>query len=160
MTRMSNIHFRRLVAAVSRESGICKPTVEVVLPVVFDVMRRDLTEGDKQCVQIESFGTLAVKELSARGYHYRRPEKGIDRWVEKPARRILKFSPTKNMRRAVEQGRFDPSRRSFFHHPDDPKMRYRSQFKTRCENPQVYKSPTVKKKNGSQDILDQKFPHL
>lgn len=152
MTYMTTIHFRRLVAAVVRESGVCRPTVEQVLPALFDVIRRELTEGEKQCVQIESFGTLVVKELRARSYHYRRPEKDIDHWVEKPARRILKFMPTRNMRREVEQGRFDPTRRSFFHHHDDPHMRGRSQFHrhTNGQPAKVYNVRTVKKPKNAE----------
>lgn len=120
---MTTIHFRRLVAAVVKESGICRQTVEQVLPAAFDVMRRTLTEGEKQCVMIESFGVFSVKEVPQRRYHYVRPDRGIDRWVDRPPRRILKFTPTRSLRREIEAGQFDPTRRSFSHHPDDPHIR-------------------------------------
>ena len=123
---MTTIHFRRLVAAVVKESGICRQTVEQVLPAAFDVMRRTLVEGEKQCVMIESFGTFAVKEMPARRHHFVRRDLGRDEWIDRPAKQVLRFAPTRNMRREIESGQFDPTRRSFEHHPDDPHMRTRS----------------------------------
>lgn len=120
---VNEIHFRRMVAATVKQSGICRATVEQVLPAFIDVVRRQLCEDPKHCVMIESFGTLAVKEVPARQYHYVRKSHGIDRWVERPPKRVLKFAPTRNMRREIEAGKFDPTRKGFIHHPDDPRLR-------------------------------------
>ena len=120
---VNEIHFRRMVAATVKASGICRATVEQVLPAFLDVVRRQLAEGPRRSVMIESFGTLAVKEVPARQYHYVRKEQGIDRWVDRPPKRVLKFAPTRNMKREIQEGKFDPTRKSFIHHPDDPRIR-------------------------------------
>lgn len=120
---VNEIHFRRMVAATVKQSGICRATVEQVLPAFLDVVRRELAEGARRSVVIESFGTLAVKEVPARQYHYVRKSHGIDTWVDRPPKRVLKFAPTRNVKREIEQGRFDPTRKSFIHHPDDPRIR-------------------------------------
>lgn len=126
---MTTIHFRRLVSATVKKSGICRQTVEQVLPAFIDVVREQLAESEKRCVMIESFGTLAVKEIPARRYHYVRKSHGVDEWIDRPSKKVLKFSPTRNVRREIEAGRFDSTRRAFEHHPDDPHIRTRSEIR-------------------------------
>ena len=121
----SNLHLHRLASAIVKESGISKKTVEYLLPIAFDVIRRELTESQSRCVIIESFGTFCVKEIPARKYHYVRKSHGIDEWIDRPVKKILKFAPSRNMRREIDAEKFDPSRNSFYHHPDDPQMRSR-----------------------------------
>ena len=116
-----------MVMAIVRESGICRPTVEQVLPFALDYIRRELVEGDKQCVAIESFGTFAIKDVPEREHLY--TYNGKSEMKHLPAKRVIKFSPTRNFRLEVERGQFDPSRKSFTHHPDDPAIRLRSKFK-------------------------------
>ena len=123
---LQSIYFKRLVTAVVQESGICTPTVEVVLPAVFDVIRRELAEGPRHCVMIESFGTFAMIDIPEREHSY--TYKGKTTVKRLPATKRLKFSPTKNLRREVDVGRFDPTRKSFKHHPADPAIRNRSQM--------------------------------
>lgn len=117
--------FRRLVQDVSKRSGICQSTVEQVIPALFDEIRLKLVQGTYPCLPVESFGTFAVVEKPARRYHYYRPEKGIDRWVDLPVQRRLKFGMARNMKRELERGEFDPSRKAFVQHPDDPPIRRR-----------------------------------
>ena len=121
---MSQNSLTKMARLISKRSGICLPTVEVVLQAAFDEWRWQLTEGPGM-VLVESFGSIAVKEIPSRSYHYCRPEKGIDGIVQLPGKRVLKFKPTRNLSREVEQQQFDPSRKSFFRHPDDPKPRSR-----------------------------------
>ena len=138
---LQNTYLKRLVAAVVQESGICTPTVEVVLPAVFDVIRRELAEGPHHCVMIESFGTFAMIDVPEREHQY--TYKGQTTMKHLPATKRLKFSPTKNLRREVDAGRFDPTRRSFKHHPGDPVLRNRAQMAYRPERrDQINKGPT------------------
>lgn len=113
---------RRFVAAVVKRSGICRSTVEQVLPAVFDEIRCQLSEGAR-CVPIESFGTFAVIDVPERERRY--TYKGADEIRHYDPTQRLKFRPTRNMRREIEEGRFDPSRRSFQRHPSDPPIRTR-----------------------------------
>jgi len=128
---LQNTYLKRLVAAVVQESGICTPTVEVVLPAVFDVIRRELAEGPHHCVMIESFGTFAMIDVPEREHLY--TYKGKTTLKHLPATKRLKFSPTKNLRREVDAGVFDPSRKSFKHHPSDPILRNRAQMAYRAD---------------------------
>ena len=118
-------YLQKFAAAVVRRSGIARPTVEAVLPHIFDEIRYILTEGD-QCVPVEGFGTFAVIEKPERTRRY--TYKGKNEVHTLPAKKVLKFTPTKNMKREVDAGRFDPTRKSFWHHPEDPKIRKRCQM--------------------------------
>lgn len=139
-------NLQKLAAAVVKRSGICQATVEAVLPAVFDEIRFMLTEGRYPCLPIDSFGTFAVIEKPERRYHYNRPDKGIDRWVELEATKVLKFSPAYNMKREIDQGVFDPTRRSFRHHPDDPVIRRRKQMKYQPKRHDIPKGQTIYQK--------------
>lgn len=88
------------IAAVVRRSGICRATVEQVLPAVMDEVRFQLTEGFR-FVPIESFGTFAVVDIPERQYHY--TYKG-DRIVTVPPKKRLKFLPTRNLRNEIDAG--------------------------------------------------------
>lgn len=118
---------KHFIAAVVKRSGVCRATVEQVLPAVFDEIRHQLAEGSL-CVPVESFGTFAVIDIPERQYHY--TYGGRDEIRTVPACKRLKFAPTRNMRReVVEQQRFDPTRRSFVHNPKDPPIRKRKGLK-------------------------------
>ena len=138
---VNKIHFRRMVMAIVRESGICRQTVEQVLPVVFDVIRRELADGEKQWVAIESFGTFAVKEVPEREHLY--TYKGKSEMRHLPAKRVLKFSPTKNFKDEVDQRKYDPTRKSFTRHPDDPPIRIRAKFKYKKWNGEISKGKST-----------------
>lgn len=115
-------YLSQFAANVVKRSGVCKATVEAVLPAVFDEIRYQLTEGTL-CVPIESFGTFAVVEVPERTRRY--TYKGADEMRTLPATLRLKFAPTRNLRREVDAQQFDPSRKSFSRHPKDPKIRKR-----------------------------------
>lgn len=119
-------YFQKFVAAVVERSGICRPTVEAVLPAVFDQIRYELSEGTL-CVPIEGFGTFAVIDIPERQRRY--TYNGADEIRTLPPKKQLKFAPTRNLRRDVENGRFDPTRKSFSRHPKDPPARGRSHLK-------------------------------
>ena len=118
-------YFHHFAAAVVKRSGISRPTVEAVLPAVFDEIRYQLTEGCL-CVPIESFGTFAVVEIPERQRRY--TYGGRDEIRTLPAKLQLKFAPTANLRREVKAQRFDPSRHSFSRHLDDPPIRKRKRM--------------------------------
>ena len=122
-------YLQKFAAAVTKRSGICQATVEAVLPAVFDEIRHQLIEGPWPCVPIESFGTFAIIEKPAREYHYYRPSKGIDEWRQLPPKKMVKFSPTRNMRRELERGQLDPTRKSFSRNPKDPPIKTRKNMK-------------------------------
>ena len=113
---------KHFISAVVKRSGICRATVEQVLPAVFDEIRCQLSEGSR-CVPIESFGTFAVIDVPERKRRYN--YKDIDEIRTLAPTQRLKFAPTKNMRREIQERRFDPSRRSFTKHPSDPPIRKR-----------------------------------
>ena len=133
-------YLQKFAAAVVKRSGIARPTVEALLPHVFDEIRYILTEGN-QCVPIEGFGTFAVVDIPEREHRY--TYKGKNEVHTLPATKRLKFAPTKNMKREIDAGRFDPTRRSFSHHPQDPKIRKRCdmQYNSRKD---IYKEPVTK----------------
>jgi nucleoid DNA-binding protein len=111
---------------VVQRSGLARATVEAVLPHVFDEIRYQLTEGSL-CVPIDGFGTFAVIDRPEHEFYYKKK----DEIHTVPARKQLKFRPAKNLKREVEAGQYDPTRRAFSRHPDDPiiavrrDMRYR-----------------------------------
>lgn len=138
-------YLRHFAAAVVKRSGIARPTVEAVLPAVFDEIRYQLTEG-KLCVPIEGFGTFAVVDIPERQRHY--TYKGADEIRTLPPKKKLKFAPTRNLRREIDAGQFDPSRKSFSRHPNDPPVRARSNM---AYNPRkmVYLEPVVMRISGA-----------
>lgn len=118
---------QRLAADVSKRSGICQATVEQVLPALFDEIRYRLVQGKYPCIPIDSFGTFAVIDVPEREYHY--TYNGADEWRTLPATKRLKFNAAYNLKRELDQGEFDPTRRSFRRHPQDPILRRRKQMK-------------------------------
>ena len=120
-------YLTKFAAAVVKRSGIARPTVEAVLPHVFDEIRYQLCEGQYPCVPIEGFGTFAVIDMPERKRRY--TYKGKNEIHVLPAKKKLKFTPTCNMKREIDAQRFDPTRRSFWHHPQDPKIRKRADMK-------------------------------
>ncbi len=156
---IQNTYLQRLVSVISRESGICRPTVEVVLPVVFDVIRRELVEGPRHCVMIESFGTFAMIDVPEREHLY--TYKGLHEMRRLPPTKRLKFAPTRNLRREVDAGQFDPTRRSFKHHPSDPPIRNRAQMAYRADRKdQINKGATrqIRNEDESGDIENEELP--
>lgn len=115
-------YFQKFAAAVVKRSGISRATVEAVLPHVFDEMRYQLTEGSL-CVPVEGFGTLYVKDVPEHEYLYNRD--GANRVCIVPAKKQIKFAPTRNLTDEVNSGQFDQSRRSFVRMPGDPMLRKR-----------------------------------
>lgn len=120
-------YLQRIAANIVKRSGICRATVEALLPHVFDEIRYQLTEGSYPCVPIESFGTFAVINRPEHEYLYN--YKGANEVRTVPARRQLKFTPTRSMQREVEAARFDHTRRSFSRHPDDRPIRRRNDMR-------------------------------
>lgn len=116
--------FKKFVSRIVKRSGIARPTVEALLPHVFDEIRYMLTEGKSPGVSIESFGTIAVTDKPEHDYHY--TYKGANRVSHVPAQKVIKFAPARNLKREVAAGKFDPTRRSFVHHPADPTLRKRN----------------------------------
>lgn len=138
---------QHFIAQVVKRSGICRATVEQVLPAVFDEIRYQLTEGSL-CVPIESFGTFAVIDIPERTYHYTYGGRDEDRTI--PPTQRLKFAPAKNLRREIfEDHRFDPTRRSFTHDPRDPALRIRKDLYYQPNRKGVWLSPV---KKGNADI--------
>ena len=121
-------YYEKFAAAVVKRSGIAKATVMAVLPAVFDEIRYQLTEGNGS-VPIESFGTFAVKDVPEHEYLYN--HNNANRVCIVPAKKQIKFAPTRNMRREVAEQQYDPSRRSFVHHPKDPVIRQRRDLRYR-----------------------------
>ena len=148
---LPKVYLQQLAAAIVKRSGICQATVEAVLPHVFDEIRYQLIEGHYPCVPIDSFGTFSVIEKPSRRYHYYRPEKGIDRWVDLPPKRVLKFAAAYNMRRELQAGVFDDSRKSFSRHPKDPAIRKRKQMKYQPRRRDISKGTMQYMKSESSD---------
>lgn len=114
------------IAAVVKRSGICRATVEQLLPAVFDEIRYQLSEGAR-CVVIESFGTFCISDVPERKRRY--TYKGKDEVRTLPPKEKLKFGPARNLTREIQAHQFDPTRRAFTHDPHDPKIRTRKEFK-------------------------------
>ena len=127
------------IAAVVRRSGICRATVEQVLPAMVDEIRFQLSEGNL-FVGIESFGSFCVKEYPLRQHLYTYKGKTELRTLQ--PKRVVKFAPTRNRRQEVELGQFDPERRAFTHDPRDPRIRYRSALKYHPGNKEMHRGVT------------------
>ena len=121
-------YFQKFAAAIVKRSGICKATVEAVLPAVFDEMRDQLTEGT-QCIPIEGFGTFAVIDRPEHEFLYHRGD--IQEIKTVPAQKKIKFAPTRNLTNEVNRGQYDDARRSFVHMPGDPLLRKRKDMRYR-----------------------------
>ena len=126
-------YLQKLAAAVSKRSGICQATVETVLSALFDEIRQQLCEGPWPCVPIESFGTFAVIDVPERDRLY--TYKGKSEVRHLPAKKKLKFAPTHSFRRELEDGKFDPTRKSFSRHPKDRRIRKRGDMQPRKKHP-------------------------
>lgn len=141
MKKQRPVEYKRdFIAAVVRRSGICRATVEQVLPAVFDEVRYQLAEG-ALCVAIESFGTFAIKDVPLRQHLYTYKGKSELRTLQ--PKKVIKFAPTKNLRQEVEGGRFDASHRSFTHHPGDPPLRKRNAFRYQPNKNGMHRGPTI-----------------
>ncbi len=125
---MSKDYLKKFAAAVVQRSGIARPTVEAVLPHVFDEIRYQLTEGS-QCVPIEGFGTFVIKDVPEHEFLYHRGEKREIKTV--PAKKVIKFAPTRNLNNEVNRGEYDDSRHSFTRMPGDPMLRKRNDMRYR-----------------------------
>jgi nucleoid DNA-binding protein len=147
--RNNNKFFQKFAAAIVKRSGIARPTVEAVLPHVFDEIRYILTEGQWPCVPIESFGTFATIEKPEREYKKR----GVDEWKTLPPKKQIKFSPTRNMRREIESGHYDDTRHAFSRHPDDPpiKKRFQMRYQKKGPVPVERKTPNCLPANSTED---------
>lgn len=149
---MSKSYLQKLSSAVSKRSGICQATIEQVLPALFDEIRFQLSEGSRKCVPIDSFGTFAVVNIPEREYHYTYK---CDKIVRLPAKKRMKFLPTRSFRKETEKGVFDRSRTSFSRHPDDPMIRKRVDMSYRRNKNGVFKGRTkVVKKNAEDENTD------
>lgn len=142
-------YLKLFAAAVVKRSGIARPTVEALLPHVFDEIRYQLTEGTL-CVPIESFGTFAVVQIPERQRHY--TYGGRDEMRTLPPKKRLKFAPTRNLKREVDAQQFDPSRQSFRRHPNDPYIKKRASMQYNPRK-QVYLK-TVKQDDRPRDIIN------
>jgi len=113
---------------------------------VFDEIRYRLTEGKTPSIQIESFGTIAVIDKPAHQYlsHY----KGVERVCDVAAQKVIKFAPSRNLKREINAGRFDPTRRSFVHHPADPTLRKRQDMRY---NPRPVNARPIKPATADSD---------
>ena len=142
-------YLQKIAADVSKRCGICRATVEVVLPAFLDEIRYQLTEGQWPCVPIESFGTFATIEKPEREYKKR----GVDEWKTLPPKKQIKFSPTRNMRREIESGHYDDTRHAFSRHPDDPpiKKRFQMRYQKKGPVPVERKSPNCLPANSTED---------
>lgn len=129
--RNYNKFYQKFAADIVRRSGIARPTVEALLPHVFDEIRYQLTEGSL-CVPIEGFGTFHVKDVPEHEFLYHRGEKREIKTVK--AKKVVKFAPTRNLRQEAEAGKFDANRRSFIHYPQDPRVSWRTDLRYRPEN--------------------------
>ena len=116
-------NLKKFAAAIVKRSGICLATVEAVLPAVFDEIRCQLSEGKRSCVAIDSFGVFYIQDVPERQRRY--TYKGKDELRTYPPDRRLKFRPARNMKRELQSGQFDSSRKSFSRHPKDPILRKR-----------------------------------
>jgi len=149
-------YFQKFAAAIVKRSGIARPTVEAVLPHVFDEIRYQLTEGDR-CVAIEGFGTFAVIDRPEHEFLYHRGDVREVKTV--PAQKKIKFAPTRNMTDEVNAGQYDAVRRSFTRIPGDPLLRKRSDMRYR--KPKSYNRedgasarPIYKKQRTTADNTD------
>lgn len=152
---MPKTYLQKIAAAVSKRSGICQATVEQVLPAFIDEVRFQLIEGNR-CVPIESFGTFALIDIPEREHLY--TYKGKTTLKHLPATQRLKFAPTRNMRRELEAGHFDPTRRSFTRHPKDPAIRKRAALCYRADRrDQINKGATreIRPTTNDTDITDE-----
>lgn len=116
-------NLKKFAAAVSKRTCISRATVEAVLPAVFDEIRCQLSEGKRSCVAIDSFGVFYIQDVPERQRRYTYKDK--DELRTYPPDRRLKFRPARNMKRELQAGRFDPTRKSFSRHPKDPILRKR-----------------------------------
>lgn len=121
-------YFQKFAAAIVKRSGIARQTVEALLPHVFDEIRYQLAEG-KGCVPIEGFGTFAIKDVPEHEFLYHRGEVREIHTV--PAKKVIKFAPTRNMTDEVNRGQYDAARRSFVRMPGDPMLRKRHDLRYR-----------------------------
>lgn len=141
-------YLNKFAAAVVKRSDICKATVEVLLPHVFDEIRYQLTEGSL-CVPIDGFGTFHVKDIPEHEFYYN--YKGADQIRTVPAKKQIKFAPTRNLTDEVNRGRYDDARTSFVRMPGDPMLRKRHDLrykpaKNYDRSKGAYSRPIYKKK--------------
>lgn len=114
----------KLARAVSKRSGICVVTCQVVIPALFDEMRYMLCEGQPRCVSVESFGSLVVKKTPSSRFNRRTPDGHVET-VEIPSKLTVKYLPSRHMRLEVEQSKYDSTRHAFALHSDDHPLRTR-----------------------------------
>ena len=142
-------YLQKFSAAVVKRCGICQATVEQVIPAVFDEIRYQLIEGDYPCVPIDSFGTFAVIDVPERMHHY--TYKGADEWRTLPPQKRLKFAMAHNMKRELNEGCFDPTRKSFTHHPKDPTIRRRKNMTYKANRKTIHKGTTKYLRNETEE---------
>ena len=92
-------YLQKFAAAIVKRSGIARPTVEALLPHVFDQIRYEMTEGSL-CVPVEGFGTFAVVDIPEREHRY--TYKGKNEVHTLPATKRLKFTSNGDVIRGEE----------------------------------------------------------
>ena len=143
-------YLQKFAANVVKRSGICKATVEAVLPHVFDEIRYQMTEGTL-CVPIESFGTFAVIAIPERRRLY--TYKGANEIHTLPATLRLKFNPTNNFKQEIANQQFNPTRQSFTRHPDDRPVRKRRNMRYNKRNT-IYIGNAIDPLTASHRVVD------
>ena len=131
-------YLSRFAANIVKRSGISRPTVEAVLPHVFDEIRYQLTEGSL-CVPIEAFGTFAVVDIPERQRHYVYKDINEVRTLA-PCKR-LKFAPTRSFKSEIEKQKFDTGHRSFHRNTDDPPIRRRCRLQYNGKQDKIHLRP-------------------
>jgi DNA-binding protein HU-beta len=84
-----------LVQGVSDQCGTQKKLVESIIDTVFDQIKFELKQG--QDVAIHGFGKFSIK--TRQGRTGRNPRTGEA--IEIPAKRVLKFSPAKDLKNEI-----------------------------------------------------------
>ena len=86
-----------IIKNVSEKLGFSKKDSAVIVESVFDVMKENLSRGEK--IKISGFGNFVVKKKNSR--RGRNPQTGQE--IEITSRRVLNFKASQVLRRALNE---------------------------------------------------------
>lgn len=94
---MSTVTKKKLIQKISQNKGLHPNDVRTVIQSFLDEMTDSLTKGDR--LEFRDFGVFEVVE---RKQKIGRNPKNADVPIVIPARKAVKFTPGKNMRKVIE----------------------------------------------------------
>lgn len=99
MKHISTLTRAELIKEIAQKHNLSEAKVDRIMLLILSKIRASLAKGRR--VELRKFGTWSVRQTNKRiGRNPRRPNEGT---VDIPARNVVRFKPSKELKYAIEQ---------------------------------------------------------